>query len=401
MNRALPMFTHPLLMIRPILMVCALLLAMASMAQGRFTVNGRMKVDGSDMSGTRVVVYKNGVKERTLTSGLAKFSLDLDLQASYILSFEKDGFVAKKLSFNTKVPGDAAGDAFTPFDFAVSIFKQYDDVNIVVFNQPVGVIRYEAGMGDFDYDTDYTKSIQSQLQQTLAAVERKQKEEASKDEEEARNKERLVAEAKKQAELQAKADQAKAQAALKAEKEQAAAQARQEAEARKAAQLVQTQKVAPAATVPVAVVATPPGVIAERKPPAPKPEPRSPAVPRDGVEATAHEGGDQRRTTAPVVQEEMSPVAMARRAQGEETRPENVVEEDHPVRHEELVVEPTKVMTIVRLEKGGTITEYRKVFHKWGGTFYFRNGEACSQLVYEQEARPEQLAGATPRGKLD
>jgi hypothetical protein len=119
MNRALPMFTHPLLMIRPILMVCALLLAMASMAQGRFTVNGRMKVDGSDMSGTRVVVYKNGVKERTLTSGLAKFSLDLDLQASYILSFEKDGFVAKKLSFNTKVPGDAAGDAFTPFDFGL------------------------------------------------------------------------------------------------------------------------------------------------------------------------------------------------------------------------------------------------------------------------------------------
>jgi hypothetical protein len=52
---------------------------------------------------------------------------------------------------------------------------------------------------------------------------------------------------------------------------------------------------------------------------------------------------------------------MARRAQGEETRPENVEEEDHPVRHEELVVEPTKVMTIVRLEKGGTITEYRKV----------------------------------------
>ena len=383
------------------MLVCFLLIAMTSMAQGRFTVNGRMKVDGSDMSGTRVVVYKNGVKERTLTSGLAKFSLDLDLQASYILSFEKDGFVAKKLSFNTKVPGDAVGNAFTPFDFAVSIFKQYDDVNIVVFNQPVGVIRYEAGMGDFDYDTDYTKSIQSQLQQTLAAVEKKQKEEARKDEEEARNKVKMDAEAKKQAELQAKADQAKAQAAIKAEKEQAAAMARQEAEERKAAQAVQTQKVAPAATVPVAVVATPPEVIAERKPPAPKPEPRSPAVPRDGVEATVYEGGDQRRTTAPVVQEEMSPVAMARRAQGEDIRPENVVEEDHPVRHEELVVEPTKVMTIVRLEKGGTITEYRKVFHKWGGTFYFRNGEACSQLVYEQEARPEQLAGATPRGKLD
>ena len=50
-------------------------------------------------------------------------------------------------------------------------------MNIVVFNQPVGIIRYEAALDDFDYDTDYTKSIQSQLDEALARTEEKEKEE--------------------------------------------------------------------------------------------------------------------------------------------------------------------------------------------------------------------------------
>ena len=158
-----------------------------------------MKVEGADLGNARVVVYKNGSKERSITSNLNKFTLDLDLNANYVLSFEKDGYVAKKVSFNTKAPAEAIANGFTPFDFAVSLFKQYDDINIVVFNQPVGMIRYDDDTGDFDYDTDYTKSIQSQLQQVLAQVEQKQKEEAAQEKEA----EALAAEAAK---AQAKAD---------------------------------------------------------------------------------------------------------------------------------------------------------------------------------------------------
>jgi len=391
-------YTMILIKARTILMLGALFLSFLSMAQGKFTVNGRMKVDGSDMAGARVVVYKNGVKERTLTSGLSKFSLELDLQSSYILSFEKDGFVAKKLSFNTKVPPDAAGNSFTPFDFAVSIFKQYDDVNIVVFNQPVGVIRFEPGMGDFDYDTDYTKSIQSQLQAALAEVAKKQKEEEQRAEEDARNKSKQEAEARKQAELQAKADQARAQAAQKQERERAAEQARLEAEARKTAPPVVVAVEEVVVNSPVAT--PPPGADARVERPVPV-RTNAPVIHRNGVDARTHEANDVRRTIAPVVQEEASPMAVARRVNRDDSPPERTMEEATTIRHEELIVEPTKVMTIVKVEQAGVMTEYRKVYHKWGGTFYFRNGEACSQLVFEQEARPEQLAGATPRGKLD
>ncbi|NUQ16225.1 MAG: carboxypeptidase regulatory-like domain-containing protein, partial [Flavobacteriales bacterium] len=184
-----------------------LFLPALGLAQRAFTIVGRVKVEGGGLENARVVVYKNGEKDRVLTSGLGKFQMELAFNANYVLSFEKDGFVTKKLVFDTKVPAEAAANGFAPFDFAVSLFKQYDDINIVVFNQPVGVIRYEPSVDDLDYDTDYTKSIQSQLQAVMEQVE------------------------KKQAEEQAQARQQEQQAAAAAK-----AQAQAEAEARKAAE---------------------------------------------------------------------------------------------------------------------------------------------------------------------
>ncbi len=156
------------------------------LAQGGFQINGRVKLEGGSLDDTHVVVYKNGEKQRTISSGLSKFSLDLDLNADYILEFEKDGFVTKKLSFDTHAPAEAIANGFTPFEFAVSMFKQYEGVNTVVFNQPVGMIRYDKETDDFDYDTDYTKSIQSALEKTLQEVAAKQEMEKSKDAEEAK-----------------------------------------------------------------------------------------------------------------------------------------------------------------------------------------------------------------------
>lgn len=115
--------------------------------------------------------------------------------------------------------------------------------------------------------------------------------------------------------------------------------------------------------------------------------------------AKAVEGEDTRRTIDPVVVVEPPPSALADLGASDHLQiPQEVVEEE-VIRHEELLVEPTKVVTIVKLERAGTITEYRKVLHKWGGTFYFKNGEPCSQLAYDSEARSEQLAGATPGGR--
>ncbi len=352
------------------------------LGQGRFTVNGRMKIEGSDLSGARAVVYKNGVKERSITTNLNKFSLDLELNSNYVVSFEKEGYVAKKVSFNTKAPAEAIANGFTPFDFAVSLFKQYDDINIVVFNQPVGMIRYDDQTGDFDYDTDYTKSIQSQLQQVLAQVEIKQKEEAaSAKAAEAVAAEEAKAKAKAEAEL-AKQEAAKAKADAEAQKQalaEAKAEEKRQAEAKKP----------PVVAEKVVEKPVEKPVIKPMKQPEPEaPRPVAQLRPeRNALSSKANVGEDGRRSIQPVVKQEERPVV------------EEVVVEE--VRNEELLVEPSRVTTVVKVTKGAHTDEYRKVTHKFGGQYYFKNGATCTKEIYDKEGAADHLAGATPRSKMD
>lgn len=447
-------------MIRPAVLVMAVCTAVTAAAQsGAFTINGRVKVDGGTMDGVKVVVMKNGAKDRVLSSNLARFTLDLDLNASYILSFEKEGFVTKKLSFDTHAPADAIANGFTPFEFAVSIFKQYDDVSMVVFNQPVGMIRYEPGVDDFDYDTDYTKSIQTQLQETLAKVEEKQKEEARNAgetekarakaeaeaqkaaaakaaEEERLKKEQAAAAAKAEADRKKQEAEAQKAATAKAaeeerlKREQAAAAAKAEAdrkkqeeelarrnaeeqrkkeladkaeqertaaEARKAEEQRKRDAAAKAEAERKGALATkeeerpapaPPPVVKKEQPPPPKPAP--PVRPAHAAAVAAiRQGEDARRSTRPVEGSEESAMREATSRADTEDRPSVPEEGEGVVRNEELIVEPNQVITVIHLETDNQKNEYRKVVHKYGAVFYFKNGGAISQVQYESEALAE------------
>ena len=364
--------------------------ATGALAQGGgFTINGRVKVDGGGMEGTRVVVYKEGVKQRVVTNNLSKFSLDLDINTSYVLSFEKDGFVTKKLNFDTHAPGEAIANGFTPFEFAVSLFKQYEGVNTVVFNQPVGMIRFDKNADDFDYDTDYTKSIQSALEKAQEEVAQKQEQEKKNDEAEAKRKEeddRAKAKAdadkeKRSAELakqKAKQDKELAEAAKKAEDEKKKAElvAKKE-EPKKVAEVKAkepTKKVEPKPE---------PAPIAKVKP-ARRPAPR--VEQSNHLHGHAHEGADPRRGIGANERVEVSPVRPAKPNALNEAKPTVEPQSLEVERHEELVVEPNQVITVIRLDDGKDKNEFKKVVHKYGSVFYFKNGESCSKLIYESEA---------------
>jgi flagellar biosynthesis GTPase FlhF len=359
--------------------------------QGRFTIQGRVKVEGGGLEGARMVVYRNGEKDRVVNNNLSKFSLDLDLNQTYVINFEKDGFVTKKLSFDTHAPAEAVTNGFTPFEFAVSIFKQYDDVNTVVFNQPVGMIRFDAGLDDFDYDTDYTKSIQSQLQKTMEEVAKKQQEEAANaDAEAARKKEQEKEKGRMEEEERRKAaDLAKLQA--KQQKDLEEAEKKAEAEKRRtelAAKQAEAAKPKPKPVPPAPAVKEapkpkpPPAVKAEV--PTPKPAPR--VVQSTTTDATPTHGSDGRRALKANAGQDENPIRSAEPVLKEEERPEERLAVVEPVREEELIVEPNQVITLIKLETDAQKNEYRKVVRKYGGTFYFKNGLPCSQLLYESEA---------------
>lgn len=376
-------------------LLAALAMAVTTMAQGRFVINGKLKVEGGGLEGCRMVVYKDGVKHRTISTDLNRFSLELELASNYVLSFEKEGFVTKKLSFNTQVPAAVTQGSFTPFQFVVSLFRQYDGMNTVVFNQPVGMIRYDEKLADFDYDTDYTKSIQSALDAAQAAVEVKQQEEA-----------KAVADAAKQKEQEekekAKADARAAKESEARAKEEAKAKAKQDAEVKKAEQ----EKLAQAPPPP-----KPPSPPPASKPkpapstptptPAPNPAPvvakvvPRPSVPKPAPKAVAAritppmEGGDLRKEQGPRSGQEASPVQAAKVREATEPKPKFEATAMYRTRKQDVIVEPNQVITVVRMQENDVVTEYRKVIRKYSGTFYFKDGRSCSQRTYESEALAE------------
>ncbi|MDA7835832.1 hypothetical protein N9A49_00330 [Salibacteraceae bacterium] len=148
-----------------------LLFGVQGVAQkNEFIVEGRFKIDGGSVGGAKILVEKDGQQVKSI-EGDSKFEVGLDFQAIYVISFVKEGFVTKRLHFDTHVPIDRVDYGFEPFRFSVELFEQYDDVNMVVFNQPVGKISYSDLIYEFDYDTDYTKSIQTRIDQAMDEVE--------------------------------------------------------------------------------------------------------------------------------------------------------------------------------------------------------------------------------------
>ena len=138
--------------------------------KNEFIIKGRFKIDGGSVSGAKIIVEKGGRQVKSI-EGDSRFEIGLDFQSIYVVSFVKEGFVTKRLRFDTNVPEDRIEYGFEPFGFSVELFEQYDDVNMVVFNQPVGKISYSELIYEFDYDTDYTKSIQTQIDQAMDEVE--------------------------------------------------------------------------------------------------------------------------------------------------------------------------------------------------------------------------------------
>jgi len=160
-----------------------------------FVITGRFKIDGGSNNGAQIILEKDGRKVKTL-AGDSRFEIGLDYQAIYIISFVKEGFVTKRLRFDTHVPEDRIEYGFVPFDFTIEIFEQFDEVNTVMFNQPVGKISFSDVIDEFDYDTDYTQSIQAKMEEAMEEVE-VQKEEKAK---------RIAEEEKKNADLNKKVD---------------------------------------------------------------------------------------------------------------------------------------------------------------------------------------------------
>ncbi len=208
----------------------------------------KLDVESGSMDGVLVKVKKDG-KDAFTQSGSSKMRLKLDFDKLYTLVFTKDGYVTKTIEFNTDAPAARIKDGFEPYAIGVKLFKQESDKHIVAYNQAVGVIHYDPVLDEFNFDTDYSKSVLSDVadhnndKDTVIAKAEFQK--ASRADEKAAKKKKKEEEDALQAQRKAAEEEKEKLAAAEKEKqkqEAEALQAQRKAEANEKAKLAAAEK---------------------------------------------------------------------------------------------------------------------------------------------------------------
>jgi hypothetical protein len=286
------------------------------------------------------------------------------------------------------VPADRMQQGFEPYTYGVNLFRQYDGVNTVIFNQPVAKISYSKNIDDFDYDVDYTKSIQSAMkeaeEETQKQAEIHKKEVAEKtSSDQKKNAEELKKqkEADKSAAEELKKTQAEELAAKKAKEEEQRmdekkkqTDAKEEAKNKKAAEVESGEEKKRLADVQ------------QGSDPKPASDPASgddqrnnkliPGAGEDQKKKPAvASGADLKHTNAYMISGSDPHPAIKPEPVSGKDKPDKINEtiDDGSVSVEEIN-EPNRTITKVTVKNAAGIKIlYTKVAYNWGETYYFKN----------------------------
>lgn len=367
-----------------------------------FSVPIKFKIEDGGFEESQILVQRNGTTTQTIT-GKERLTLELAYNADYIITFVKPGYITKRISINTHTPADRAEQGFEPYTYGVNLFKQYEGVNTVIFNQPVAKIAYSKKVDDFDYDVDYTKSIQSAMKeaeeetQKRAVIAKKQEAEKVAAEKVKTAKE---LENKKEADKKA-AEDAKIKLALELKSKKAEElRIKEEEKLKKELALEEEKK---KKNNPVVT-----GEDKKKQAAVTSGEDKKPiGNPASGEDQKLNKlkpVGDQNEKTKSVVQSgedkkkpagymvsgiDQKPVNETKPISGKDLPDKGAQQiQDGGIIVEEFI-EPNRSITkvTVKNEVGRTYT-YTKVAYHWGATYYFRNGTlSIPEYLYRLNTR--------------
>lgn len=299
-------------------------------------VDGKVRTDGVDFQGTSVLVERNGIITQFITKDVERLRLRFDLQNVYVLTFEHTGCLTKRLRFDTHVPADKVTLAPFYFPFKVTLVKADKEIGRE-YAGPVGSVRFFVGRDDFYYETDFSLK---QVQEAIVAIEP------------ASGSEYIPTHDPGASPIESSTDTP--------EPDPNTATTDQVQPLKRAESTKSVVKVQRADAVEA------PSVILNAR-----------------ISTTSAHARTMTMSEAKALKGALTPNYMRRPAISTEhpaPDPQPVVLPDG--RTEELVVEETRITTIVRITESGHTREFRRVAHRYGEVFYFANGASCSELTY-------------------
>jgi hypothetical protein len=308
-----------------------------------------LTIENGNYESSSVTVKKNGATVFSVP-GQKNLKLKLEFNSDYILSFTKDGYITKLIHINTTMPEARIKAVVDPYKIGVRLFKQYEGVNIVVYNQPVAFIKYIATEDELGYDVDYTKSILSLLEKAETELEAKAKEE--------RDQQKKLEQEKKQ---------------IKKINNDVATTVEPEIASNTIRNKDSLIRISQPNEESVAVSNQ-----SQNKPlqVSSGEDERSPIIPNSGGEEiknslTPSIGNDVMNSIHPIIGEEKLKASIAPNS-GQDDYQLPVSGRVLKEKKVNFSIEKNRTITTVEIIEGNKITTFRKVVYNWGGKFYFK-----------------------------
>lgn len=143
---------------------------------GNLHLDGLVIVRGDRNAPARVVITSMSSTSIVMEGISGRFELELALEGTYVISFERVDMVTKLVCFDTHVPAGQADRAFE-FPFQVTLFHSGWN-GVTAYAGPVGHVHYDEGKADFVHRTDYKAVPGSKEERAWAELVAKQGSEA-------------------------------------------------------------------------------------------------------------------------------------------------------------------------------------------------------------------------------
>lgn len=128
-------------------------------------VDGRITDGENKLAGAEVVIFKgNEQMEAIRTDKGGRFKVELDMNQEYGMEFRQEGFVAKRIAIDTRMPKPKPGQEFelVPLDITISLLekKRYDGAPTDDLDFPFALIKFNKRTLTFEQDAEYTMGMQ-------------------------------------------------------------------------------------------------------------------------------------------------------------------------------------------------------------------------------------------------
>lgn len=135
------------------------LFSLSAVSQPNYVVFGKVTVSQGNVLGVEAFIQTGNDISSLPVNDKGEFKSNLNWNQNYLFIFSKKGYIAKSIRFSTEIPKQVTRNTIEPYLLLVELSPVMANVDTAFFENPVGFIKFDAVINDFDFDRDYSLKV--------------------------------------------------------------------------------------------------------------------------------------------------------------------------------------------------------------------------------------------------